>query len=222
MKEDPARWTGGEGGDELAQALRAATSDVLSDEAVARVRAGLTAAGIGAAAAATTTAVAKPAAAATAKVFTASSLAKAGLAIALVGGLGWGIHATIGAGATDPVVAAPPSATMMPPLATALPPVPEVAPAAAPSALPVPPASAAPAPSPARAVVAPSRPSPSSSPAAEAAREGALLLEARRVLDADPARALSIVRSCERQFPTSQLEPERARIAAEAQKRLSR
>jgi hypothetical protein len=47
-----------------------------------------------------------------------------------------------------------------------------------------------------------------------------LLLEARRVLDTDPAHATALVRAHEREFPQSQLAPERARIAAEANERM--
>jgi len=47
-------------------------------------------------------------------------------------------------------------------------------------------------------------------------REGTLLLEARRALPRDPTRALELVRQHAREFPTSQLAPERERIAAEA------
>jgi hypothetical protein len=54
------------------------------------------------------------------------------------------------------------------------------------------------------------------------ADEGALLLEARRALENDPARALELVREHEKQFPNSQLGPERARIEAQATKRIPR
>jgi hypothetical protein len=46
--------------------------------------------------------------------------------------------------------------------------------------------------------------------------EGMLLLEARKALETDPARALALVREHEKRFPHSQLAPERARIGAEA------
>ena len=62
----------------------------------------------------------------------------------------------------------------------------------------------------------PLRPTPTSTPV----NEGALLLEARGALEHDPARALALVRAHERQFPNSQLAPERARIAAEAVRHL--
>lgn len=52
-------------------------------------------------------------------------------------------------------------------------------------------------------------------------REGAILLEARRVLPSDPARALALVSKCEAEFPDSRLAPERARIAAQARSRLA-
>ncbi len=50
-------------------------------------------------------------------------------------------------------------------------------------------------------------------------REGALLLEARRALDSNPGLAGSLVKQHEREFPASQLAPERSRIAAEAARR---
>jgi hypothetical protein len=53
-------------------------------------------------------------------------------------------------------------------------------------------------------------------------REGALLLEARRALDTDPARALALVQAHRAEFPQSQLGPERAHIAGEARRRLTK
>jgi hypothetical protein len=50
-------------------------------------------------------------------------------------------------------------------------------------------------------------------------REGTLLLEARRVLDTNPAQALALVRQHAREFPRSQLAAERARLQAEAERR---
>jgi hypothetical protein len=49
-----------------------------------------------------------------------------------------------------------------------------------------------------------------------------LLLEARRMVDTDPARALALVQVHEREFPNSQLARERARLAAEARRRSAR
>jgi hypothetical protein len=49
-----------------------------------------------------------------------------------------------------------------------------------------------------------------------------LLLEARRALDTDPARSLALVRQHQLEFPESQLAPEAARIASEANRRLGR
>jgi hypothetical protein len=63
-------------------------------------------------------------------------------------------------------------------------------------------------------------PPPPASPQAPLAREGALLLEARRSLDTDPAHSLDLVRQHAAEFPASQLNPERERIASEAQKRI--
>ncbi len=58
-----------------------------------------------------------------------------------------------------------------------------------------------------------------SQPTAPTPREGALLLEARRALELEPRRALALVKQHEREFPKSQLAPERLRIAAEAARR---
>jgi hypothetical protein len=53
-------------------------------------------------------------------------------------------------------------------------------------------------------------------------REGLLLLQAREALEEDPARALELVKAHERQFPHSQLAPERATLRQEALARLAR
>jgi hypothetical protein len=66
----------------------------------------------------------------------------------------------------------------------------------------------------------PSSSSVAREPGAPLPREGTLLLEARRLLETDPARALVLVHQHEREFPVSQLAPERTRIAAEAQRRI--
>jgi hypothetical protein len=70
-----------------------------------------------------------------------------------------------------------------------------------------------------RAVPAPS-PSLTTAPPSPP-REGTLLLEARRALATDPARALDLVEAHAREFPNSQLTPERERIRAEAEKRMA-
>jgi hypothetical protein len=59
-------------------------------------------------------------------------------------------------------------------------------------------------------------------PALPSPREGARLLQARRALAADPARALAFVHAHQQEFPSSQLRPERERIAAEARQRLKK
>jgi hypothetical protein len=71
-------------------------------------------------------------------------------------------------------------------------------------------------------VPVPSSPSASPTPpvAAIPEAEGTLLLQAREALETDPARARALVREHEKRFPQSQLAPERARIAAEAANRL--
>jgi hypothetical protein len=49
-----------------------------------------------------------------------------------------------------------------------------------------------------------------------------LLLEAMQTLDTDPARTLALIREHQRRFPGSQLEQERASIAAQARARLEK
>jgi hypothetical protein len=56
---------------------------------------------------------------------------------------------------------------------------------------------------------------------AQEIREGLLLLEARKALDKDPARALALVKAHRGDFPNSQLAPERNRIEAEAHRRIA-
>jgi hypothetical protein len=93
-----------------------------------------------------------------------------------------------------------------------------VAPVAAPSADPVLPEPAAPR--------APALRRPPQGPASGGAeppspREGLLLLQAREALEEDPARALELVKAHERQFPHSQLAPERATLRQAALARLA-
>jgi hypothetical protein len=53
-------------------------------------------------------------------------------------------------------------------------------------------------------------------------REGLLLLQARRALPADPARALQLTGQHSREFPSSQLAYERQQIEREARQLLAR
>lgn len=53
-------------------------------------------------------------------------------------------------------------------------------------------------------------------PTTTSPREGLMLLQARQTLENDPQRALELVRQHEREFPNSQLEPERALLRKQA------
>jgi hypothetical protein len=229
MTLDPKRIVEDEGAGPLAAMLRAARDDGLTQEEVGRIRAGVAA--TIAAGAGTTALGAKQLG------LRLSLPAKLGLALAVIGIAAGGASLARRDFAT---VAAPPAApsdgTTAPLLAVTAnpsPPEPSSDPAtdpatSVPSAQEAdlaagPPATAGPqAP---RAAPHPWRPAPAASTAprsATPANEGALLLEARRVLQDDPARAMELVHQHERQFPNSQLAPERARIEAEAAKRSPR
>jgi hypothetical protein len=198
-------------GDEAAFAavMRAAQGDVLTDEAAERVRKRV-AATVAVAGAGVAVAAAKPCflLGLSSRVWMASTVA-----VALAGG---GLLLAFGAGRTaDP---SPPEPALVTPSApTSPPPVPPAVTPAASSTSTASAPSAAPAASPPRA----SRPAlPQRHRPAVPANEGALLLEARSVLETDPARALALVRAHEKQFPDSALAPERGRLAAEATQRL--
>jgi hypothetical protein len=236
MSIDPKRIVEDEGASPLAAMLRAARDDGLTQEEIERIRAGLATAAIGTGAG-TTAAVVK-------QTGTLASLsAKLGLALAIVGVAAGGAWI---AGSKVATVAAPPAAggdeaSRPSPETSAHPSAPsppsdrggsprlaDREPSA--SSRPEsdvaggPPSAVAPRPPSAKAAPHPGRPTPSSiappsAPSATPANEGALLLEARRALEDDPARALELVRVHEQQFPNSQLAPERARIEAEAAKR---
>jgi hypothetical protein len=77
-----------------------------------------------------------------------------------------------------------------------------------------------PPPEPMRAPHRRATPGPSATPPS-APREGTLLLEARRALATNPTRALELVEAHAREFPKSQLTPEREQIRAEAAKRIA-
>jgi hypothetical protein len=201
LRDDPAS-------PELARALREAQGDVLSPEALARVGAGLTAAGIAAAAGAGAgmgAGLSSPAA----KLLALA--ARLGVGLAGLGIVGAGVvgvasmrHASGGAAVVAPDQAVP-TTSPAPADQAAAPESPTFDAPAATSAAPV--------------VARPSARPPAAMPSP---REGALLLEARRALAADPARALALVHAHETEFPQSQLGPERARIAAEARRRMEK
>jgi hypothetical protein len=216
MSEDPLRILDSDASSELGRALRVAHGDVLGNDAIARVRAGVLAKS---AVAATAAAAANPAtvAAVEAAAKPASGwLVKAGAVVLLAGagaGLYWGLART------ERPAPAPITTTVH---VAPLPPVASEAPVVA--AVPQEPPIAIPSSTPAAIATAPQRalPRPAPPPSADAVtREGAMLLEARRVLDTDPAKALALVKKCEMDFPNSQLYPERQRIAQQAKQRLA-
>ncbi len=221
MSEDPPRLLDSDASSELGRALRVARGDVLGNAAIARVRAGI---------AATASTTASTAGTATVAAVQRSSsfgvLAKMGVLV-LVVGAGAGIY--YGLTHAGPVDAPAPVTTAAP--ITPIPPIAPIAPIAPAPAPPEPVRIVDPLQPPrmesAATAVVPSTPPrvmprASPQPSADAVkREGAVLLEARRVLDTDPAKALALVKKCEADFPDSQLAPERTRIAAQARQRLA-
>ena len=214
---DPKRMVREDGTNQLGSMLRAAESDLLTEERVARVRLGLAAAiAIGPAAGA---AIAKRA---------LSTPAKIGIAVVAAGVVGSVAHFALWheppARAVFSAKSVAPAAS--PALSTAR--VTDLPAASALTAGGSTPRREAEVPltAPSKPVVSraprPARLAPLPSSSATPISEGALLLEARRALDRDPALAAALVRAHQRQFPDSQLAPERARIAAEASKRLAR
>jgi hypothetical protein len=215
----PRRIVEEEGDSALAAMLRAARDDGFTQEAVDRVRAGLAATVIVASAGATAAAVKSTG-------LLATLSAKVGLALAVIGvasGAAWLAlrdAAPVAAASAAPRV----ETTATSPPAPSLPPTAPASASSPPSDPPV--ATLRPhrgQPTPVRPETPASPPVPAVPPSsATPANEGALLLQARRALEDDPARALELVREHEKRFPNSQLAPERARIEAEATKRSSR
>jgi hypothetical protein len=193
---------------ELARALREARGDVLSPDAVARVRAGLTAAGVVAAAAAAAGAARPLGGSVVAKVLAVIGVASLGIV-----GLAALRHTRVPQGDAAPsapaaAVAAPASDQGDDPARASIPPLP----APSSNAVAVPEAAAT------------SKPKLLGAGAKSTAweRDARLLLEARRALDTNPARALALVRQHEAEFPRSQLAADSAKIAAEATRRLAK
>ena len=222
MSSDPKRIVEDDGASLLAAMLRAARDDGLTQEEVDRIRAGLATKTLVAGAGATGLGVKRTG-------ILASLSAKLGLALAVVGvsaSGAWLARRDVATVAAPPaarwaVATAPLPATAAHPSA----PSPPVDPMRSASSLPE--ARMTARPSATNAPPHPGRPQapiaqPVSPPSATPADDGALLLEARRALENDTARALELVREHERQFPKSQLAPERARIEAEAAKRSPR
>ena len=235
MSIDPKRIVEDEGASPLAAMLRAAHDDGLTQEEVDRIHAGLATTTI-AAGAATTASGAKQTG------MLASLPAKVGLALAVAvagaaAGGAWLARRDVATVVAPPAARWGEATTPLPGTsAHPSPPGPPSDPVQSATSLPE--ADMAARPSAAKAAPHPWRPTPAAStrptspqaPIAEPgsptsaapANEGALLLAARRALEDDPARALELVREHERQFPNSQLAPERARIEAEAAKRSPR
>ncbi len=204
MMQDPPRLSDDPGEPEIARALREAQGDVLSVDAVARVRAALTALPGGPAAGPRSP---------MARLLTGATPLRIGLAGLVLAGLGLGGAAAMRHAPSPPVALPAPrvdQGSALPPEEVSVPPPADAPPASVPSATTV------------GAARARASARPSSTAAGPTPREGALLLEARRALDGDPARALALVRAHEQEFPASQLRSERARIAAEARQRLER
>ena len=207
---DPTRLRDGGGSSELRTLIVRAEEDMLSDASEARLAASLAAAGIPVDSAPRVGAIRKP----------WWSAGKAGLLVSLLVG-----SAALGVAYRGMSRGEPASATIAPPTLAASSAKPALAPVASfaeiGSALP-PPASAAPSPprplGARRAAEAPSASPEIASPPSP--REGLLLMQARQALDSDPARALELVLAHERQFPRSQLAPERATLRREALARM--
>jgi hypothetical protein len=215
MTEDLRRLAEDTSQGDLARALRDAQEDVLSTEAVDRVRAGLGRVGV--------TVGVTSSGGTKALTLGVGGFVKLGALLAVL---------AITAVALRPRVDAPRSpASSVAAIPTrpsaAVPVLAEPAPAPPPEPTEVP--QPEPRPLPSVATAARARPAlvlprPATSeevPKAPSLREGALLLEARRALDVSPARTLELVAAHEREFPVSQLEPERDSIRAEAQRRLA-
>jgi hypothetical protein len=216
MNDDPGRLTETESG-ALGDLLRGARRDSIDADAIARIQRGLTAAGIVAAATSAASDASALAKSTSGGLF-ATAGAKIGIAVLALGVAGGAaLLASRHPASSVPLVAvtgAAPSIAFSPPteIATEIP-------SAAPEPLAAPPPESKKIPTKAALASPPTSTTPlASSP--PSANEGALLLQARRVLVSDPARALALVQEHANEFPRSQLAPERDRIAAEARKLL--
>jgi hypothetical protein len=191
--DEPKRLTSGDG--ELAGMLSLAERDVLQEERVDRVRAGLRAAGVvGGTAGAT-------------KFFGSATVKVVG--VLLLGGVltAFAVHHVHSTPTTIP------ASTLTPTPTPTLTPTPEPIPTPTPTPSPTPHPN--PSPSPPVLRVAPVK---SAVPVATAPspREGMLLLQARQSLATDPQHTLDLVAAHEREFPVSQLQPERDKLRREA------
>ncbi|APR88596.1 Endoglucanase E-4 precursor [Minicystis rosea] len=215
MTKDPERLADGGGSEALRELCAAAERDVLDDQAVGRVRAGLAAQGQGNPGDPTATGAAPKGLGSIVKLVALSALIGGALGVSILSSR---------SGAPAPPAAPSPSASASVESSAAPPSSPPPVPAPEPSAQPAPTASTQ---RPTRATPkplasAPATPLPSTSAAAPTPREGLLLLRARQALDADPARALSLVEQHEREFPNSQLAPERSALRRQAEAHLRR
>jgi hypothetical protein len=212
MSKDPKRILEDEAPGPLAAMLRAAHGDGLTKEEIERVRAGLAGAAIlaGAGAAAKGTGL-----------LSSSLSAKVGLALAVVGLASGAAWLALRDGAPPPASPPATSAKVEPaaPVGSAIAELQEEQAPSPPTTTATQPSSQPPQAPSTTPTAGRAAPAPSAAASSNPANEGALLLEARAVLESDPARALELVRQHERQFPNSQLAPERARIEAEATKR---
>jgi len=201
--EEPKRLSSG--GGELAQMLAAAEEDVLEQDRVDRVRAGLRAAGV-----------------------LGGAAAMGGGASKLIGGASLKIGAALLLGGVLTAIAvhhftgqeaAPITPPIVTPIATPIPtPTPTPAPIPTPSAIPIPTPTVTPSATSLPSVVRHAAPTKSAAPVATAPspREGMLLLQARQSLASDPQHTLDLIRAHEREFPVSQLQPERDKLRADA------
>ena len=229
---DPKRLRDGGGSEELRRLVAHAEEDLLSDAAEARLAASLAATGIAA--------DPTPSVGATRSPWWAAG--KGGLLLSLLAGaaaLGVAYEAmslrtptaatsTSAKPTAETPTADTPAAARMerptlpaPSAMLAAPPVASFAESASASPSPASAGSIAPRPLGSRRAAEAPRAS-SEVPSAPTPREGLLLMQARQALDVDPARALELVEAHERQFPRSQLAPERATLRREALARISR
>jgi hypothetical protein len=195
MSEDPPRLVDG-ADPELRGALEAARADVPDARRLARIAAGITAAGL--AAGSGTAAAAAPVA--------------GWKVLAVLGVLG---AATLGGVVAVHESAAPPSRTAPSTPASNAPSAPPAASVSLPLAAPEPSVSSAPAPT---HVPSAARSAPAPNPEAELA----LLDEAQRALAGEPARALALAAEHGRRFPDGILAQEREVLAVTALARLGR
>jgi hypothetical protein len=201
---DPRRLRDGALGDDMRLLVRAAEDDVLDDEAVARLRGRLVAAGV----ASSVAPVAKATMARARGLLAKLVLVVGGGALAVAAMVHFGAREV---SAPSPAVAAQTPIAVAPTVAESSAPIAPVVETVSVTDLPRP---AAP---PARSTRAVAELRPAAPAATTSPREGLLLLRARHALPGDPTLALSLVEQHEAEFPQSQLAPERDKIRREAE-----